>query len=381
MSRRAVDTFWRGRVFNRMAPRRSADRVTMTRVAEAAGVNQSTVSLALRNHPRISPKTRRAIQRIAEKLGYRRDPKLGELMYHLKACGPRRYAETLAYIGDVATLPRWRPQGSFELQRKGARQQAEQLGYRLDEIWLGREGLTVARLDRVLRARRIRGLLLGSVRDDADLAALSWEQLAAVRMQFGGLLPAVHRVTSDLGQSMENVLVELDARGFRRIGLVSAPAQDDRLRHSWSSAYFGFHGRAGRVPLPVCPAQHEGKADLGAEARCVVDWFLCHRPEVILTSATDWVRVLGEHGFACPRDFSYVLLDLRPEGEFARWAGVDQHHELIGATAVNKLADCLTRGEFGVPEYPLSTLVPGELKAGVTLGRVASRTPRGTALA
>lgn len=52
-------------------------RVTMRDVARwAGGKHPSTVSLALQNHPAISPETRKRIQKAAKIAGYRRDPLL-----------------------------------------------------------------------------------------------------------------------------------------------------------------------------------------------------------------------------------------------------------------------------------------------------------------
>jgi LacI family transcriptional regulator len=43
-------------------------------------VSHATVSLALRNDPRISPATKRKVFAAARRLGYRPDPHLAELM-------------------------------------------------------------------------------------------------------------------------------------------------------------------------------------------------------------------------------------------------------------------------------------------------------------
>ena len=53
-------------------------------IAEAAGVSRMTVSMALRDHPRVAPQTRERIKRIAEDQGYTPDPNLTELMRYLR---------------------------------------------------------------------------------------------------------------------------------------------------------------------------------------------------------------------------------------------------------------------------------------------------------
>ena len=62
-----------------------SSRVTMRDVARALGVDPSTVSLALRAHPKIPAETRERIRRAAEKLGYTPDPMLGALASYRRA--------------------------------------------------------------------------------------------------------------------------------------------------------------------------------------------------------------------------------------------------------------------------------------------------------
>jgi len=45
-------------------------RVTMKDIAEAIGITKSAVSLALKNHPRISQARREEIQAVAKQMGY-----------------------------------------------------------------------------------------------------------------------------------------------------------------------------------------------------------------------------------------------------------------------------------------------------------------------
>ena len=57
-------------------------RVTLADIAKRADVHVTTVSLAMRNHPRLPEETRKRIQALAEEMGYRPDP----MMRALVAC-------------------------------------------------------------------------------------------------------------------------------------------------------------------------------------------------------------------------------------------------------------------------------------------------------
>ena len=52
----------------------AARRPTIRTLAEALGVSRTTVSEALRNHPRVNLETRRRVQEWAQSAGYRFNP-------------------------------------------------------------------------------------------------------------------------------------------------------------------------------------------------------------------------------------------------------------------------------------------------------------------
>jgi LacI family transcriptional regulator len=343
-------------------------RLPTTRaIAAAAGVHQTTVSLALRNHPRIPAETRERIRQVAERLGYRHDPRITELMYHLRWRRTQRKADVIAYVTDAKTRPSWHPHGTYHDQLAGARGRAELLGFRIDEFWLNREGLTAPRLDRVLRARGIRGLIIGPLSDSRYLDGLAWENYAITGLNYSPRELTLHRVCTNHAQSLGSALDTLARRGFARFGLIQSPEQDRRVRHLWSAAYHGFHARHPEIPcVPICFADHE-HADPQAAEKSMVGWFRTHRPQVIFTTAIEWRTALQRAGHACPRDYSFVLLDRHRDPASAEFAGIDQRHLEIGAIAVNHIADFMTRGEFGLPQLETVTMVEGTLLYGPTL--------------
>ena len=64
--------------------------VSQREIAAAAGVSVSAVSLALRNHPKVSPQVRARIHAIAKRMGYHADPRISTLMEHLRAARSQR---------------------------------------------------------------------------------------------------------------------------------------------------------------------------------------------------------------------------------------------------------------------------------------------------
>ena len=74
----------------------AAARTTQDDVARAAGVHRTTVSLALKRHPRIPRETQERVRRIADALGYQPDPMLSSLVAYRTRNRPAAYHGSLA---------------------------------------------------------------------------------------------------------------------------------------------------------------------------------------------------------------------------------------------------------------------------------------------
>src|SRR5687767_14725979 len=125
-------------------------RPTMRVIATQAGVTHATVSMALRNHPGISLKTRQKVQRIASKLGYCPDPEVAKLMHHLRMKHKPKFRSTIAAIttAEEDTEPKY-----ATLLREGAQREAEALGYGFSLFRVAAGAKRDASLHRILRAR------------------------------------------------------------------------------------------------------------------------------------------------------------------------------------------------------------------------------------
>jgi LacI family transcriptional regulator len=68
----------------------------MSQLAARLGVSKNTISLALRHDPRVSAPTRQRVQRLAEQLGYAKNPVVAQLMAELRKTQPAGYQRTFA---------------------------------------------------------------------------------------------------------------------------------------------------------------------------------------------------------------------------------------------------------------------------------------------
>lgn len=119
-----------------------------------------TVSRVLRHSPHVSPETRRAVERAAQKLGCQPDPQIARLMARVRSYHQRRAASVIAEVRDDIPEDALHNSAYQYVSTQDIRRRAEQHGYRAEEFFLGRGGITTKRLVGILRSRGIEGLIL-----------------------------------------------------------------------------------------------------------------------------------------------------------------------------------------------------------------------------
>jgi DNA-binding LacI/PurR family transcriptional regulator len=319
--------------------------VTMRSVAKRAGVDTSTVSLALRNHPRIPASTCTRIQEIACELGYRPNPFLSALM----ATRQRRNKERRAVIGYVTADDEAHGgrNGVYWDLFTGARERAEELGYGLEHFWLGDPKLTRARFNQITDTRNIHGLLLGPPNVQSRTLDVAWERFSVVAYGYGIAEPHVHRVYPDFYHAMVEALRRCRAAGCKRVGTVLEMKTDVKADHLWLAAYLAeqhlVKGNA-RIPPLLLP-----RWDAGAFAR----WQRRHRPQVVvgldsmLAGIRGWLQtpVGKETG-----TLKFVVLNATEAQIPAGVTGVLIDRKRVGAACIDQLVGMMHRNEKGVPQ-------------------------------
>ncbi|HEY5769552.1 MAG TPA: LacI family DNA-binding transcriptional regulator [Terrimicrobium sp.] len=134
--------------------------VSMRDVARAAGVSKNTVSLALRNDPQIPERTRRRITDLAQRLNYRKNATVAHLLAELRRVRSPRFHSSLALLNAHADPHAFRAHPTIPTHVRGCQRRADQLGYTLDQFWLHDAALDGPRLNKILRARGIRGVIV-----------------------------------------------------------------------------------------------------------------------------------------------------------------------------------------------------------------------------
>lgn len=335
-------------------------QTTLQDVAARAGVHRSTVALALRDHPRIPESTRRRIQAIAKKLGYRLNPLVAALMRSRRTGTPVKHV-TLAFVTNYPTRFGWEPaQHDRPNFFPGAVARAREFGYKLDHLWLGEPGMTPKRFCDVLAARGIHGLLISRLPPGQHSLDLVWDRFSCVSLGLTLRSPRLHHVTENHFDTAWQAMQECRERGYRRVGFVFSEANDSpRVGDRWLSAYLGQQLQfPPATRLPVCPGEPTDQSTFAA-------WFRRHRPDALLvnhcTPVLHWLEAMGKK---VPADVGLVELEDHPK---LGCAGVYYDPAKIGALGVDMLVGLMHRNETGVPTNQHEILLTGEWREGTTL--------------
>jgi LacI family transcriptional regulator len=342
-------------------------RVTMATIARELGVSKNTVSLALRHDPQIPAATRERVQAAAKRLGYALDPVVSHLMAQLRQSQAGELRHTLALLNANRDRDAFRTHPTLPAYVEGVKRRAAQQGYGIDTFWLHDPELDGARLNRILRARGIRGVVVVGMMDENRLPerfAATWRQHACVVTGLRTHEPTLSFCCVDhhalVLQAVERVL----ALGYRRPGLV-IDARIDRLVEGRFSAGMWVGQQALPEAQRVAPF-HDVEA-ARADTGIFYDWLEREKPDVVFTLYNVVRRWVEARGLRVPRDLGLVQLERRSDPR--DWAGMDQHNDQTGEAAVDMVVSLLHSQELGVPQFPRATLVGASWVDGATVRR------------
>lgn len=337
----------------------SSARTTQDDVARAAGVHRTTVSLALRRHPRIPVETQERVRRIADELGYMPDPMLSSLVAYRTQKRPVAFHGTLAWLVSSAEGFNWRDVPHFCDSFEGALARARRCGFEIELFDLHSPGMNPTRLAGILRARNIRGLLLCPQRVPHMTLDFPWEDFSAVTFGYGMAKPKLHTVSPAHYLAVRRIMSELHQLGYRRIGLALDGGQNERTDGNNLAAYLVSEHAASHPPL--VPPFHEPYTEVAAFGR----WIERYRPDAIVSGAYYVLDMLRELKLKAPEQLG-VACSCIPSPD-TKLAGIFEDWRCLGEIAVDTVVAMLNRGERGVPARPQRLHVEGPWVPGETV--------------
>jgi LacI family transcriptional regulator len=211
-------------------------RPTIRDIGRETGFHYSTVSLALRDHPRIPDSTKQRIREAAKGLGYQPDAMLSALCAYRVMKRPPKEQTVIAWLTNHHTPTAWRMSACTSDYFEGAAQRATERGYRLENFWLSEPGMTGERMSRILWTRGIQGVLLPP-QEHLSRIDLAWENLSAVTFGYTLAHPRLHLVSNHEYRTTGTLFAELEKRDYHRVGLVNLREHDKRVDNNWLAAY------------------------------------------------------------------------------------------------------------------------------------------------
>ncbi|WP_162274613.1 LacI family DNA-binding transcriptional regulator [Verrucomicrobium sp. GAS474] len=341
----------------------SSRRISQTEIARRAGVHVTTVSLALRDSPRLPAATRERIQKLAKDLGYEPDPMLAALVAYKRNARTARHQGLLAWINNHTPPEALYEPAEFREYREGTVLRCAELGYKLEEFHTATT--TPAQLSRMLHARNIQGLLFPPQPVGYQNLTLDWENFSSVAFGFRLQHPAFHRACNAQYRSAMLAVETMRAKGYRRIGFVTVEGNERSANGNFSSGYLSAQRHFPRKEhLPPLIFDDTGfgpgsptRADPGpAFQKKFAAWYEAHRPDAILS-----------HDPSIPLFFKRLKIDFATCGlavisttrNAPLLAGIHQNNLTIGRAAVDFLVGMIHRNERGIPETPIEFLVEG----------------------
>ncbi len=324
---------------------------TQKELAKALGMAQSTVSMALRGHPSITGRTREQVLQAAASMGYRPNP-TGTALAHLRQTSTVSPVQaSMAWINGWTVPSKLRSYREFDLYWQGAAQEAAEHGYRLDEFVVGPD-LPLPKLERILRTRNVRGLLVPPGPMPQGWEGFDWGRFSVVRLSHlpdpGEFAPC-----AVVGDQTSNALVavrNIRRKGYRRIGFAG---NSDGRRGFAAGFLWGQQEISEDLRVPPLLMAND---DPGPWEKHFCKWFVTHRPDAVLTDIPEVPAALSRLGVRVPEDVGVAALGIL---DCPVSAGIDQNSREIGRSAVQMLHALIKDGALGLPHIHRELLVKG----------------------
>jgi LacI family transcriptional regulator len=338
-------------------------------IAKALKLNQSTVSRALKGDRKISEELRQRVRKTAKHLGYVENPFIKVLMNQVRSKKKSHEPATLALAVDLYDRKAWSQSIPMKQYFQGATRRAAELGYKLEPFFLREDRLDFQKLDGILYARGIRGIILAPPWQQNWTEQMHWERYACIGTGWNTAKQGFDLVANDYSCNMIMAQEKLSQMGYSRVGVIMNPRTVHDRSIRWLPGFLECqeylpHKR--RVPLFVRNHLEGEKMDP------FVRWMRRWKPDILLTAdfhIPQWLEALG---MEIPRDIGVAALGILPD---THWSGIEEDHRALGARAVEQVAAKLERNACGLSSNPCVTLIHGKWIEGKTLRRQGPPVP------
>lgn len=347
--------------------------VSQKDIAQALGITQAAVSMALRGDRTISNEMKRKVCDTAVAMGYQLNEHVSALMSNIRTGKKLNDKGVIGLLIAAQTQEDWYTVKTFQRFHQGVLRRGSELGFHIESFFLLDPGMRAARIDQILYARGIDGIILAPPGRGKDLPDLQWERYASVVASIGWEGHSLNRVYCDQFQNYVTAFNTLLQLGYKRIGtsLEHSFVQGPQRRTKWHTGYlecqhnipeedripvFTYNSLPLRTGLP----KTEVKSLHARFSRWVSKW----KPEVLITLLGGEKKFLDAMKLKIPQDIGLVCLAQPSDSDHTR---IDEKMDVLGVTALELVAAQIVRNEFGPPAHPKVTMIAGQWKDGSTV--------------
>ena len=346
-------------------------RISLTDISRETGFSRATVSMALRDDPRLAQKTRDLIQAVAKELKYKPNPHLAKVLAETVRTRYENRGAVLAFLATRDVRDGWRMDRTLGFDAVCRR--AAEYGFQVEFFPIQDCGAAPEKLNKLLWARGVAGLLISPLNYEMMTTGkrtlpIEWDNFAAVEIDDTMIYPILNRVRHNHLSGMWKALDALEALGYRRIGLCLTSEVDLATHHRWNAGYLlwrtirGFDG-------DLYPFLAKN-----LEAEPLHRWLQQQRIDAVMSPGTNVWNLLRESGIDVPGEVGFASLDAWGPGA-EQVSGIDQRRDLMSGMAVDMLVTLINRNIKGVPEHPTNWTYSGDWQEGLTTRRLASPPP------
>jgi DNA-binding LacI/PurR family transcriptional regulator len=243
---------------------------------------------------------------------------------------------------------------------QGALLRLKELGCSYEKFVFTNRERDQLRIDQILKARGIAGLLLPSVYRVGHIPKIDFKRTTVVTSGYSLQGIPVHRVVPDQFGAMKLALEECKRRGYRRPAFYTHRRLNERVMGLEHAAFLSEcvrHFPEVDIHRAVSMGSSWGEAAL---KRLVMET----RADVIISNNPEACGMLAKLGWQVPDDIAFLRL-----GHYGdpNQSHTDLNGHVIGSWMVDLLTASLNRNEVGLPPLAKRLVVPPKFVEGATL--------------
>ncbi len=241
---------------------RKRDRkISIETLAIYADVSKSSVSRSLSGKSGVSKQTAKKIRCAAKKFGYVRNIPLSKAMSYIRGGGIME-CETIALVNAKPVRDFSKLYSAISQYVHAVRKAAEKRGYAICDVWLYEKNFTVAKFERLLSARGIRGgIVFGHYYKDSipEEFCAGMKKLKFVSLGVKSNAPVCGSVFMDRFLIVKGYVKRIFKLGYDNIGFVIEKFSDKYEGGKFSGGFFSAQFESGKNN--IIPPFYWGKSN------------------------------------------------------------------------------------------------------------------------